>query len=73
MTQALRSEIDQLSLSEKMLLVEDLWDEIAQHDEEIELSEEIRQELDRCHEEFLANPREGRSWEEVKQRILNQA
>jgi putative addiction module component (TIGR02574 family) len=58
-----------LSFSEKLLLVEDLWDELARQPEGIPLSDSVRQELDRRHAEYLANPAEGSSWEEAKRRL----
>jgi putative addiction module component (TIGR02574 family) len=34
------------------------------------LTEEMKQELDRRHEEFLKNPESGMTWEQVKASIL---
>lgn len=58
-----------LSFSEKLLLVEDLWDELASQPNGIPLSTSVKAELDQRYADYLANPAEGSSWEEVKQRL----
>ncbi|MBF0491811.1 MAG: addiction module protein [Deltaproteobacteria bacterium] len=61
--------LENLSTAEKIQLVEDLWDEIAEHSEEFPLSASQKEELDRRIAEHEMYPEEGSSWEEVKQRI----
>lgn len=39
-------------------------------EKEIELTAEQEKELDRRYENFLKNPRNGKPWSEVKQRLL---
>ena len=58
-----------LSFSEKLLLVEDLWDELASQPNGIPLSTSVKAELDRRYADYLANPAEGSSWDEVKRRL----
>ncbi len=41
----IKSEIDKLALSEKLLLVEDLWDSIAASNSELTLPEWQKEEL----------------------------
>jgi len=55
-----------LSLSEKILLVEELWDSIAKNDEYPELTEFQATELNRRIDSFHANPRQGRTWDEIR-------
>ena len=58
-----------LSVPEKILRVQDLWDQIADSPDEVELTESQRQELERrlrAHEE---NPGEYSSWDELRQRL----
>jgi putative addiction module component (TIGR02574 family) len=72
MSSTLQEEISQLSASEKLLLVEDIWDQIAK-DSDIQhfpLPNSQRLELDRRYQDFLQNPSEGSSWSDVKRRIL---
>ncbi|PAW80414.1 MAG: hypothetical protein B9S27_06175 [Opitutia bacterium Tous-C8FEB] len=58
-----------LSFAEKLLLVEDLWDELARQPDGIPLSDSVKRELDRRYDDYLANPQEGSSWEETRQRL----
>jgi len=39
-------------------------------DEKIELTPEQEKELDRRYENFLKNPRNGKPWSDLKQRLL---
>ena len=63
-------EIRNMSVSEKLLLVEDLWNEIAAKSETLEIPDWHKRELDKSIEGFKRNPREGSSWEDVKRRTL---
>ncbi|MBI5570903.1 MAG: addiction module protein [Desulfomonile tiedjei] len=62
-------EIMKLSVAERILLVEEIWDRIAAEQEPLELSEAQRRELDRRLDACEASPREGSSWEDVKARV----
>jgi putative addiction module component (TIGR02574 family) len=69
MTNALRKELFQLSAAERLELVEELWDSIADEDQALELTAEQREDLDRRLAEADADPAGGSSWEEVRERI----
>lgn len=56
-----------LGLSERLQLVEDLWDSIVEEGPSLPVSEETRGELRSRKERFQANPASGLTWEEVKQ------
>jgi len=73
MSAILQRELSHLSASEKLLLVEDVWDEIAQNPsiQSFAIPQSQMQELDRRYQEFLANPEEGSSWEEVRDRLIS--
>ena len=64
------SDVLEMPVSERILLVEDIWDSIAAMPEAVQLSEDQRKELDRRLEDFHASPTAGAPWEEVKARIL---
>jgi putative addiction module component (TIGR02574 family) len=64
--------INKLSHSEKILLVEQLWDSIRAEAETSPLTETQKAELDRRLADYELNPDEGDSWSIVKARILNQ-
>jgi len=59
-----------LSIPERIRLVGDIWDTIAEVPESLELTDSQRQELDRRLEAYHKNPNEGFPWSEVKERIL---
>jgi putative addiction module component (TIGR02574 family) len=62
-----------LSVSERILMVEAIWDSIAKNDEHIELSVETRQMLDERLENHRNHPHEGSSWNDVKARIKHKS
>jgi putative addiction module component (TIGR02574 family) len=64
-------QVFELGVSEKLRLLEDLWDSIAATPEQIPVTEWQKQELDAREAEYLRNPGSGVSWEEVKRRIRN--
>ncbi len=57
-----------LGRAERLQLVEDLWDSIAQEDAQLPVPDWKRDELRRRKERFLQHPTSGRTWEQVKQR-----
>ena len=58
-----------LSVSERIMLVEDIWDSIVDAPEEIFLSEAQEQELNARLDAYHENPTEGSPWTIVKDRI----
>ena len=58
-----------LSPSEKLQLVEDLWDDLASTPEAIPIHDWQKVELARRKANLQSNPASGLSWEEVKRRI----
>ena len=59
-----------LSVSERIRLVEDIWDSIREVPEAVELTEEEKEELDKRLEAYHQNPGDGSPWMMVKERIL---
>ncbi len=66
----LAKEIKKLSIPERILLVEEIWDGIARESEGFELSQSQREELERRLESFANNPSQGRTWEEIRAEFL---
>jgi len=64
--------IDRMSVAERILLVEEIWDSIAAEAEEQPLAEAQKQDLQRRIAAYEANPKAGSTWEEVKARLLEQ-
>lgn len=65
----IKKEILSLSVSERILLVQEIWDSIADSTEAIALSLEEKAELVRRLELYQQNPSIGSSWDEVQKRI----
>lgn len=61
--------LDRLSVAERILLVEELWDSIASSPEAFTLTDAHRQDLDRRLEQYRDNPKAGSPWKEVKTRL----
>ncbi len=61
--------IDRLSVAERILLVEEIWDGIAAETHAVEVPEAHKEELDRRLEAYRQDPTAGSSWAEVKQRL----
>ena len=55
-----------LSVSDRIRLVEEIWDTIAEENEALELTDAQKRELDRRVEWVRNNPGQGRTWDEIK-------
>jgi putative addiction module component (TIGR02574 family) len=64
-------ELQTLSPAEKFALAIELWDELASNPDEIPVTDEQLNELDRRFEEYQRNPEKVVTWENVKARILS--
>jgi putative addiction module component (TIGR02574 family) len=69
MTTALQ-ELETLSISERVQVVEDLWDSIARSNANLPVPQWQKDELARRKARFLRNPDSGESWDQVKRAIL---
>ena len=67
----LKNDILNLSVAERILLVEDIWDSVAEVPEAVELSEADKAELDSRLELYHLQPDAGSPWGLVKERIKN--
>ncbi|MCD4728350.1 MAG: addiction module protein [Pirellulales bacterium] len=63
------SDLAQLSVAERILVVEQIWDSIAAEQSSLPVTPAQQKELDRRLESYRRSPREGASLEEVKARI----
>ena len=64
-------EIQSLTISERIMLAEALWDSIIAEDSKIKLTETQKDELDRRLTAFEIDQDAGSSWSSVKARILS--
>lgn len=67
------SDILQLTVAERIQLVEDIWDSVAEFPELVPLTEPQKKELDRRMQEFRDDPDEGIPWAELKKTLLRRA
>lgn len=63
------TQVFELTLSEKLQLVEDLWDSIALLPDQIPVLDWQKEELAKRKAAYLQNPGLGSSWEAVKERV----
>ena len=63
--------IQELSISERIVLAKKLWDSIIDECASIELTENQKFQLDHRLQAFLDDQDVGSSWAEVKERIIS--
>ena len=63
------SDVLKLSVTERIQLVEDVWDSIASLPDAVPLSQEEKEKLDRRLEAYHKDPAGGSPWAEVKRKI----
>ncbi len=61
--------IFELSPSEKLQLVEDLWDDIAATPDAVPVHDWQKEELARRRRNLMNNPASGLSWQEIQRRV----
>jgi putative addiction module component (TIGR02574 family) len=64
-------ELQKLSAADKFALAVELWDELSSNSDELPVTEEQLNELDRRFEEYRQDPDHLVTWEEAKARILS--
>ena len=65
------SEIAAMSVDDRLQLVEDLWDSVAELPEAVSIPDWHKVELDSRLEAYRSNPENGSPWAEVKNRITS--
>ena len=68
-----KKDILDLSISERIQLVEDIWDSIEQVPESVSLTEEEKAEIDRRLDAYHIDPNAGTPWSTVRERIKSRA
>lgn len=61
--------LSDLSVSERIQLVQELWDSVAQDPDAVPVTAEQKEELDRRLDDYARNPDAGFTWDEVKARL----
>ena len=70
MEKALLNELSQLSKSEKLLLVEALWDSIASDPDEVEVPAHHKTIIEERLKTLDQDQQSGSSWEDVREKYL---
>ncbi len=65
----IKDEINRLELSEKLLLVEDVWDAIATSNSEIPMPERQKRELKKRYEDYQQGTLELHDWKSVHESL----
>jgi len=73
MGQFAHKDILNLSITERIELIGDLWDSLAESPEAVVLTEAQRAELDRRLEAYRKDPNQGSPWPVVRDRIAKRA
>jgi putative addiction module component (TIGR02574 family) len=68
-----KKDIQDLSVSERISLVEDIWDSIAQVTESVSLSDEEKAKIDQRLDAYHQDPNAGSPWSKVRERIKSRA
>lgn len=63
------SRIVEIPIDERIQLVEDIWDSIAEVPESVIVPEWHKKELDKRLERFHANPGTASPWKDIKEKI----
>jgi putative addiction module component (TIGR02574 family) len=71
MENELLSKILQLSISERIQLVEDIWDSIASIPDAVNLTPDQKEELDRRIAKYRQNPETGIPWAALRDQLLS--
>lgn len=61
----------ELSVPERIQLVEDIWDTISSQPEAVDLSEEDKKIIDARLEAYHRDPAQGAPWKDVYQKITS--
>ena len=68
-TEQIKQEACRLNLSEKLMLVEDIWDSIALGNSELPLHDWQKKELDRRYAEFKNGDLNLHTWDDVHKEL----
>jgi len=64
------STILELPPTERLQLIEAIWDSLVEIPEAIPVSDAVREELDRRLEAYYADPDSARPWDEIKEELF---
>lgn len=65
-------EIRTLPVPERVYLAEQIWESVVEDEKDFELTDAQKAELDRRIAEHNALPSRGRTWEDVRKRLIGE-
>lgn len=71
MSMDLTKQAKNLSIPDRIRLVEEIWDTIAEENEAFELTDAQKRELDRRLQLARKDPGQGRTWDDIRAEFLN--
>ena len=72
-TTTLLTEIQKLPVADRVVLVQQIWDQIAESDAVLHLTDAQKAEIDRRASELEANPDIAIPWQDVQQTLRNRS
>lgn len=69
MKQSIAKEITKMGLSEKLILVEDIWDDIARNNDQIPIQQWQKEELDKRYRDYKSGKIKLHNWEGVHRKL----
>ena len=63
------SDIKKLSIAERILLAEELWNSIVADQNRLKVTKAQRDDLDQRIDDYYSSPDKATSWEEVRDRL----
>lgn len=66
-----KEQIKEMPLDQKLRLMEDLWDDLRSHEEEVKSPEWHREELEATQKRYQAGLEKPIPWEEAKRQLLD--
>mgnify|MGYP001815371995 FL=1 len=64
------SDVFQLPVEERIRLAQAIWESVASSPDQVPLTTAQVKELDRCYDEYLNDPDECSSWNDVKAKLF---
>lgn len=64
------ADIAEMSVQDRIQLVEDIWDSIAELPDSVEIPDWHKAELEKRLAAYHADPTQGSPWQDVRKRIL---
>jgi putative addiction module component (TIGR02574 family) len=62
----------ELPTAERVAIVQEIWESMLEHPDDVKITAAQREELERRWVELQQNPDEGESWNDVKKLLLNE-